>query len=84
MIVVEKPKIYVTRQIFPETIKIIEEVTELEIFEGENNPIPRDLLLKKAREVDELISLLTDRINAELIDQADNLSRRGVQQHRRG
>ena len=73
MIVLTKPKIYVTRQLFPEAVKIIEEVAEVEIFEGENNPIPRDLLLKKARGVDGLIPLLTDRIDAELMDQADNL-----------
>jgi len=73
VIVLTKPKIYVTRQLFPEAVKIIEEVAEVEIFEGENNPIPRDLLLKKARGVDGLIPLLTDRIDAELMDQADNL-----------
>jgi glyoxylate reductase len=67
------PKIYVTRQLFPEAIKIIEEVADVEVFEGENNPIPRDLLLKKARGVDGLIPLLTDRIDAELMDQADKL-----------
>ena len=36
-------------------------------------PFPRDLLLKKAREVNGLIPLLTDRIDAKLMDQADNL-----------
>ena len=69
----EKPKIYVTRQLFPEAIKIIEEVADVEVFEGEDNPIPRDLLLKKARGVDGLIPLLTDRIDAELMDHADGL-----------
>jgi len=73
MMILAKPKIYVTRQLFPEAIKIVEEVAEVEIFEGENNPIPRDLLLKKARGVDGLIPLLTDRIDAELMDQADKL-----------
>jgi len=68
-----KPKVYVTRQLFPKAIQILEEVAEVEVFEGENNPIPRDLLLKKARGVDGIISLLTDRIDAELMDQAENL-----------
>ncbi|MCK4439260.1 D-glycerate dehydrogenase, partial [Candidatus Bathyarchaeota archaeon] len=71
--VLAKPKIYVTRQLFSEAIKIVEEVADVEIFEGENNPIPRDLLLKKARGIDGLIPLLTDRIDAELMDQADTL-----------
>lgn len=49
--VLAKPKIYVTRQLFSEAIKIVEEVADVEIFEGENNPIPRDLLLKKVGEL---------------------------------
>ena len=64
---------YVTRQLFTKAIKIIEEVAEVEVFEGENNPVPRDLLLKKARVADGIISLLTDSIDAELMDQAENL-----------
>ena len=71
--VLAKPKIYVTRQLFLEAIKILEEVAEVEIFEGEYNPIPRETLLKKARGVDGLIHLLTDRIDAELMDKADDL-----------
>ena len=73
MKILAKPKIYVTRQLFPEAIKIVEEVAEVEIFDGENNPIPRDLLLKKARGVDGIIPLLTDKIDVELMDLADNL-----------
>ena len=68
-----KPKVYVTRQLFPKAIKIIEEIAEVEVFEGENNPVPRDLLLKKARVADGIISLLTDSIDEELMDQAENL-----------
>lgn len=45
--VLAKPKIYVTRHLFPKAIKIVEEVADVEIFEGENDPIPRDLLLKR-------------------------------------
>jgi glyoxylate reductase len=71
--VLAKPKVYVTRQLFPEAIEIVKDVAEVEIFEGENNPVPRDLLLKKARGVDGLITLLTDSVDAELMDKAENL-----------
>jgi len=69
----KKHKVYVTRQLFPEAIKIIEEVADIEVFKGEDKPVPRDLLLKKARVVDGIISLLTDSIDEELMDQAENL-----------
>lgn len=47
VMVLVKPKVYVTRQLFPEAIKIVEEVAEVEIFEGENNPIPKRSFTQK-------------------------------------
>jgi glyoxylate reductase len=69
----KKHKVYITRQLFPEAIKIIEEVADIKVFKGQNKPVPRDLLLKEARVVDGIISLLTDSIDEELMDQAENL-----------
>jgi len=68
-----KPKVYVTRQLFPEAIKILEEVAQVDIFKGEDDPVPRDLLLKKVEKIDGLLPMLTDNINAELMDRAKNL-----------
>lgn len=64
---------YVTRQLFPEAINILEEVAEVEIFEGENNAISRELLLKKVENVDGLLPLLTEKIDAELMDSGKKL-----------
>ena len=69
----QKPKVYVTRQLFSEAIKILEKVAQVEVFEGEDDPVPRDLLLKKVEKIDGLLPMLTDNINAELIDRAKNL-----------
>ena len=68
-----KPKVYVTRQLFPEAIKILEKVAQVDVFEGEDDPVPRDLLLKKVEKIDGLLPMLTDNINAELMDRAKNL-----------
>jgi glyoxylate reductase len=70
---VKEYKVLVTRKFFDEAINIIEEVADVEIFEGENDPIPRDLLLEKVEKVDGLLSMLTDRIDSELLDKAKNL-----------
>jgi glyoxylate reductase len=70
---VKEYKVLVTRKFFDEAIDIIEEVADVEIFEGENDPIPRDLLLEKVEKVDGLLSMLTDRIDSELLDKAKNL-----------
>jgi glyoxylate reductase len=68
-----KPKVYITRQLFPEAIKILEKVAQVDVFEGEDDPVPRDLLLKKVEKIDGLLPMLTDNINAELMDRAKNL-----------
>ncbi|HEX9915336.1 MAG TPA: D-glycerate dehydrogenase [Candidatus Bathyarchaeia archaeon] len=69
----QKPKVYVTRQLFPEAIEILEKVAQVEVFEGEDDPVPKDLLIKKVKKIDGLLPMLTDNINAELMDRAKNL-----------
>ena len=63
-----KPKVYVTRQLFKSAIDIIEKHCDVEVFEGEDNPVPREILLNKVREVDGLLCLLTERIDKEVLE----------------
>jgi len=63
-----RPKIYVTRQLFKPAIDILEKHGTVEIFEGEDNPIPRTLLLEKVRDSEGLLSLLTDKIDREVFE----------------
>ena len=67
-----KPKVFVSRKIAPEALDIISEVGEVELWEDELPP-PRDVLLKKVKDIDGLISLLTDKVDAELMDAAPGL-----------
>ncbi len=62
-----KPKIFVTRLIPDEGLAMLREVVEMQVWEGELPP-PRDVLLKEVRTIDGLVSLLTDRIDGELMD----------------
>ena len=68
-----KPKVYVTRQLFPEAMEILEPVASVEVFEGVDNAIPRDLLLEKVKDVEGLLPLLTERIDGELMDAGEKL-----------
>ncbi len=68
-----KPNVYVTRQLFPEAMEILEAVSRVEVFEGVDNAIPRDLLLEKVKDVEGLLPLLTERIDGELMDAGENL-----------
>jgi glyoxylate reductase len=64
-----KPRVYVTRIIPEGGLKLVREACDAEIWEGELPP-PREVLLDKVRGLDGLLSLLTDTVDAELMDTA--------------
>jgi glyoxylate reductase len=68
-----KPKVYVTRQLFPEAIEILETAASVEVFHGVDNAIPRELLLEKVKDIEGLLPLLTERIDGELMDAGEKL-----------
>ena len=65
-------KVYVTRIIPKRGLDLLRGFAEAKIWDGELPP-PREVLLQEAREVEGLLSLLTDRIDAELMDAAPKL-----------
>nr|WP_222927643.1 hypothetical protein [Biomaibacter acetigenes] len=67
-----RPKVYVTRQIPEEGLNIIKEVADMKIWEDEMPP-SREVLLGEIEWVDGLVSLLTDKIDAELMEKAKKL-----------
>ena len=68
-----RPKVYVTRKFFDEAIELIKTVADVEIYEEELDPVPRELLLQKVEQVDGLLPMITDKIDAELLDHGKNL-----------
>jgi len=64
-----KPRVFVTRIIPEGGLKLVREACDAEIWEDELPP-PREVLLEKVRGVDGLLPLLTDTIDAELMDAA--------------
>ncbi|MCS7219712.1 MAG: D-glycerate dehydrogenase [Anaerolineae bacterium] len=67
-----KPKVYVTRLIPEEGLQMILEACDAEVWEGELPP-PREVLLEKVKGRDGLLSLLTDQVDATLMDAAGSL-----------
>ncbi|MBI2849859.1 MAG: D-glycerate dehydrogenase [Chloroflexi bacterium] len=67
-----KPKVFVTRRIAQETLNMIASSTDMELWDNELPP-PRDVLLNKVQTVEGLLSLLTDKIDAELMNAAPEL-----------
>ena len=64
-----RPRAFVSREIFSEAYKMIESAADTELWEDEMPP-PRDILLQKVKGVDGLLCLLTDKVDAELMDTA--------------
>lgn len=67
-----KYKLFITRELFPDIIERLEEYYEVEVWDRYQPP-PYEFLLNKAKEVDALATLLTDKIDCNLLTQAKNL-----------
>jgi len=69
---IPKPKVFVTRIIAQEALDKIGQTTEMEVWPGELPP-PYELILEKAAKVDGLLTLLSDKVDAKLMDNAPRL-----------
>jgi len=67
-----KPKVYVTRRIAQEALDMIAQNAELELW-PEELPPPYEVILEKAQNIDGLLALLTDKIDANLMKSAPKL-----------
>ncbi|MEM3442479.1 MAG: glyoxylate reductase [Candidatus Bathyarchaeia archaeon] len=67
-----KPKVYVTREIPEKGLRIIKKSFDAEVWQ-EYAPPPKEVILEKIRNVDGLVSLLSDKIDAEVFDAAPKL-----------
>ncbi len=65
----DKPKVFVTRLIPEGGLELIRQACDAEVWPGELPP-PREVLLERVRGVAGLLSLLTDRVDADLLDAA--------------
>ena len=64
-----KPKVYVTRKVHEEGINLLREHCVVTQWDSEAT-VPRDELLQGVKNADALFCLLTDKIDAEVLDSA--------------
>lgn len=67
-----KPRLFVTRESFSDVLDRLSGYYELEVWDRYKEP-PYEVLLAKARESDALFTLLTDRIDCNLISSSPRL-----------
>jgi glyoxylate reductase len=65
-------KVFVSRPIPARGLNLVKETFDAEVWEGELPP-PRDVLLDKVKDIEGLLCLLTERVDAELLDHAPSL-----------
>ncbi|MBN1177689.1 MAG: D-glycerate dehydrogenase [Anaerolineae bacterium] len=68
----EKPTVFVTRRIPEAGLRLVREACEMRLWEGALPP-PRDVLLRDVRDCAGLLCLLTETIDAEVMDAAPRL-----------
>lgn len=68
----QKPKVWVTREIPERGSKIIKERFDTEVWPEYSSP-PKQVLIEKIRDVDALVSLLSDKIDVNIFDAAPKL-----------
>ncbi|UCC69213.1 MAG: D-glycerate dehydrogenase [Armatimonadota bacterium] len=66
-------RVYVTRAIADEALASIRAEAEVELWPDPDAPPPREVLLREVRAVDGLLCLLTDAIDAEVIEAGEGL-----------
>ncbi len=67
-----KPKVLITREIPENGVELLRKHFEVEIW-GDEHEISREVLLEKIREVDALVTMLSERIDEEVFDAAPRL-----------
>lgn len=68
-----KPFVYVTRKLPEELLLPLKETAEVECWPYEGEAVPRDVLLEKASTAAGLLTMLSEKIDEELLEQSPNL-----------
>ncbi|MFS0863670.1 2-hydroxyacid dehydrogenase [Fredinandcohnia sp. 179-A 10B2 NHS] len=68
-----KPYVFITRKLSKEAIKPLEAVAEVHMWPEDEVAVPREVLMEEAKKADGILTMLSDKIDKELIDNAPNL-----------
>lgn len=69
----KKPYVFVTRTLPKKAIGQLQQLVDLKMWSKEDVAVPREILLEEARKCDALLTMLSDKIDSTIIDNAPNL-----------
>jgi glyoxylate reductase len=70
---VSRPKVYVTRKVPEQALDILRPVASITVWDREDVPPPREVILRELAQAEGVYSLLTDRIDGEVMAAAPRL-----------
>ncbi len=68
-----KPSIFITRKLPEKVLEPYRQELAIDMWEETDEAVPREILLRKAREADGLVTMLTESIDDSLLNEAANL-----------
>jgi glyoxylate reductase len=68
-----RPHAYITRRLPPAALEIVAAACDYDIWDSDDQPVPRAVLLRAAARADGLLTMLSDRVDVELLDAAPRL-----------
>jgi glyoxylate reductase len=68
-----RPYVFITRKLSENAIQPLMEVADVHIWNEEEKAVPREILLEEVKKADALLTMLSDKVDKELLDAAPKL-----------
>ncbi|RFB15096.1 D-glycerate dehydrogenase [Bacillus sp. HNG] len=68
-----KPYVFITRKLSNEAIQPLMDIAEVHMWNEEEKAVPREVLLEEVKKADALLTMLSEKIDKELLDAAPKL-----------
>ncbi len=69
----KKPYVFITRKLPTQIVQALEDVAEVKMWDSEEVQVPREVLLEEAAKADALLTMLSDKVDEQLLSNAPNL-----------
>ncbi|MGD6961446.1 2-hydroxyacid dehydrogenase [Fictibacillus phosphorivorans] len=69
----QKPYVFITRKLPKETVSQLEQIAEINMWPHEEKAVPREVLLTEIKKADGLLTMLSDKIDSEVLNEASSL-----------
>ncbi|UAL46769.1 D-glycerate dehydrogenase [Sutcliffiella horikoshii] len=68
-----RPYVFITRKLNEELFAPLMEIADVKMWDSDSEPVPREMLMKEAQKATALLTMLSDKVDEELLKSAPNL-----------